>query len=74
VKVILDSEHAQAGGGISARSGEEQINSMMNKNAGIDRSQLDIRVFLLPQNESTLAHYLAMHDDLYCHNIYNFFN
>ena len=28
----------------------------------------------MPQNGSTLAHYLAMHDDLYCHNIYNFFS
>jgi hypothetical protein len=33
-----------------------------------------MRVFLIPQNESTLGHYLAMYDDLYCSNVYNFFN
>ena len=35
---------------------------------------MDIRVFLIPHRESTLGHYLAMYDDLYCQNIYNFFN
>jgi len=35
---------------------------------------MDIRVFLIPHKESTLGHYLAMYDDLYCQNIYNFFN
>ena len=35
---------------------------------------MDIRVYLIPQNECTIAHYLAMYDDLYCQNIYNFFN
>ena len=40
----------------------------------VDRSKTDMRVFLVPQNESTLAHYLAMYDDLYCQNVYNFFN
>ena len=39
----------------------------------IDRQNLDIRIYLIPQQTNTLAHYLAMHDDLYCHNIYNFF-
>lgn len=33
-----------------------------------------MRVFLIPQNESTLGHFLAMYDDLYCCNVYNFFN
>ena len=40
----------------------------------LDRTKLDVRVFLVPQNESTLAHYLAMYDDLYCHNVYNYFS
>jgi hypothetical protein len=40
----------------------------------IDRKKMDVRVYLIPQKESTIGHYLAMHDDLYCHNIYNFFN
>ena len=35
---------------------------------------MDVRVFLIPHRESTLGHYLAMYDDLYCQNIYNFFN
>ena len=35
---------------------------------------MDIRVFFIPQNESTLGHYLAMYDDVYCQNVYNFFN
>jgi len=32
----------------------------------IDKNKIDLRVFLIPQNESTLGHYLAMYDDLYC--------
>jgi hypothetical protein len=40
----------------------------------IDRNKLDLRVYFVPQGSSTLAHYLAMYDDLYCHNVYNFFN
>jgi len=40
----------------------------------IDRSKVDLRVFLVPQGVSTLGHWLAMYDDLYCHNVYNFFN
>ena len=40
----------------------------------IDRSKYDVRVFFIPQNNSVLAHYLAMYDDLYCQNIYNFFS
>ena len=52
-------------------------NADINDNGGgfsLDRQKLDVRVFLVPQNENTLAHYLAMYDDLYCQNIYNFFN
>lgn len=85
---LLDIEYTQAHGGNNDKAfnkGEQQIDSKSNRDGGvnsthnssgfiIDRSKLDIRVFLLPQNESTLAHYLAMYDDLYCHNIYNFFN
>jgi len=33
-----------------------------------------MRVFIIPQGINTLAHWLAMFDDLYCQNIYNFFN
>jgi hypothetical protein len=40
----------------------------------LDENKMDIRVFLIPHRESTLGHYLAMYDDLYCQNIYNFFN
>ena len=29
-----------------------------------------MRVFVLPQGNNTLAHYLAMKDDIYCNNIY----
>jgi hypothetical protein len=33
-----------------------------------------MRVFIVPQGINTLAHWLAMYDDLYCQNVYNFFN
>ena len=29
-------------------------------------NKVDLRVFLIPFKINTLAHYLAMHDDLYC--------
>ena len=40
----------------------------------IDRDRMDVRVYFIPQKESTIGHYIAMHDDLYCQNVYNFFN
>ena len=52
----------------------QQRSKMQNSGFVIDRSKLDVRIFLIPQNENTLAHYIAMYDDLYCQNIYNFFN
>lgn len=33
-------------------------------------NRFDIRVYLIPYKVNTLSHYLAMHDDLYCSNIY----
>lgn len=33
----------------------------------------DFRLFLIPIGMNSIAHYIAMHDDLYCHNIYNYF-
>lgn len=61
------------------KKSNDQINSnSQQKESGggftIDKNKIDIRVFLVPQNENTLGHYLAMYDDLYCQNIYNFFN
>ena len=32
----------------------------------LEKNNLDTRVYLLPQGQSTLAHYIAMYDDLYC--------
>ena len=32
--------------------------------------KVDFRVYLIPFRINTLAHYIAMHDDLYCTNIY----
>ena len=46
----------------------------MNEPIKIDRERMDVRVYLVPQKESTIGHYIAMHDDMYCHCIYNFFN
>ena len=40
----------------------------------LDKVNLDTRVYLIPQGQNTLAHYIAMYDDLYCQNIYSYFN
>lgn len=31
---------------------------------------IDFRVFLVPHKVNTLAHYIAMYDDVYCQSIY----
>jgi hypothetical protein len=31
---------------------------------------VDFRVYLIPNKINTLAHYVAMRDDLYCNSIY----
>ena len=41
----------------------EYVSKSMNKAA-------DFRVYLIPNKMSTLAHYIAMHDDIYCNVIY----
>jgi hypothetical protein len=50
---------------------EEQktsINEIPKNISGVklDENKMDVRVFLIPHRESTLGHYLAMYDDLYC--------
>ena len=38
-----------------------------------DLDRQDLRVFFVPQGVSTLAQYIAMHDDLYSQNVFGFF-
>lgn len=33
----------------------------------------DFRIYIIPYKTNTLAHYIAMYDDLYCLNIYQHF-
>ena len=47
---------------------QQLIKEYISKNSNFYKH--DVRVFLLPFKVNTLAHYLAMHDDLYCNNIY----
>ncbi|CDW82225.1 UNKNOWN [Stylonychia lemnae] len=44
------------------------IKEYISKNSNFYKH--DVRVFLIPFKVNTLAHYIAMHDDLYCNNIY----
>lgn len=58
----------------SSQGGDNAGSSGDKSNGPSIDKQRDVRIFLVPQNDNTLAHYIAMYDDLYCHNIYNFFN
>ena len=49
------------------------IREYVSKNShsnNVSLSNGDFRVFLIPNKVNTLAHYLAMHDDLYCQSVY----
>jgi len=35
--------------------------------------KIDYRIYVIPYRVNTLAHYLALHDDLYCQQIYQLF-
>jgi len=44
---------------------KEHVTKLMSQNRAVD-----FRVFLIPNQVNTLCHYLAMHDDMYCTQVY----
>lgn len=51
---------------------QNYIKEFVSKNSSQSSSVRggDFRVYLVPNKVNTLAHYLAMHDDLYCQTVY----
>ena len=47
---------------------QQLIKEYISKNSNFYKH--DLRIFLLPYKVNTLSHYLAMHDDVYCNNVY----
>lgn len=45
------------------------VREQVGKNLGIGKA-VDFRVYLIPNKMNSLAHYIAMRDDLYCNMIY----